>query len=90
MLENILSIILLVVIAYAVYLQKNLNDEKIRREWDLAYFYYQTHQQDFDALTKEYFFEDFPLLKKVLTLLISSMINRNGQMNWASHFLRNN
>jgi len=54
-----------VVIAYAVYLQKNLNDEKIRREWDLAYFYYQTHQQDFDALTKEYFFEDFPLLKKV-------------------------
>lgn len=38
--------------------------ERIRREWDTAYFYYQLHQDQLDFLTKEYFFSDFPKLKK--------------------------
>lgn len=70
--ETILSIVLALVIIYAMHLNfkkraiwEDLQVEKIRREWDLAYFYYQTHPQDFDIFTKESFFEDFPLLKKV-------------------------
>ena len=72
MFEIILTAILILVILYAVYLSfqkraiwEDLQVEKIRREWDLAYFYYQTHQQDFVMLTKDYFFDDYPLLKKV-------------------------
>lgn len=72
MYEIVLSAILVLVIFYAVYLSfqkqtiwEDLQVEKIRREWDLAYFYYQTHQQDFDIFTKEHFLEDFPVLKKV-------------------------
>ncbi|KKQ21677.1 MAG: hypothetical protein US35_C0019G0029 [Parcubacteria group bacterium GW2011_GWA2_37_10] len=70
--EIILTAILILVILYAIYLSfqkraiwEDLQVEKIRREWDLAYFYYQTHQQDFAMLTKDYFFADYPLLKKV-------------------------
>jgi hypothetical protein len=65
MYEIILSVILALVAIYAIYLQKELHDERIRREWDLAYFYYQSHPQDFEMLTKEYFFQDHPILKKV-------------------------
>lgn len=72
MYEIILSVILVLVIIYAIYLNfknralwQDLQVEKVRREWDLAYFYYQTHPQDFETLTKEYFLSDHPLLKNV-------------------------
>ena len=72
MYEIILPIVLLLVIAYAIYLNykkhtlwQDLQVEKIRREWDLAYFYYKTHPEDFETFTKEHFVEDFSLLKKV-------------------------
>lgn len=65
MYEVILFILLALTIIYAVYLRKKLQSEKIMREWETAYFYYQTHPQDLEILTREYFFSDFPLLKKV-------------------------
>jgi hypothetical protein len=70
--EIILSVALVLITAYAVYLSlkkreiwEDLQVEKVRREWDLAFFYFESHQQDFDELTKEHFLEDFPVLKKV-------------------------
>jgi hypothetical protein len=72
MYEIILSIVLLLVVIYTIYLYfkkqeiwEDLQVEKVRREWDLAFFYFEGHQQDFNELTKEHFLEDFPVLKKV-------------------------
>jgi len=72
MYEFFLTIALVLVIIYAIYLNfknrslwEDLQVEIVRRAWDLAFFYYESHQQDFDELTKEHFLEDFPVLKKV-------------------------
>lgn len=70
----LLSAVIIILIVYIVFLDlkrrllwENYQVERIRREWELAYFYYQMHPKDIDILTKEYFFEDYPLLKKVFT-----------------------
>jgi hypothetical protein len=72
MYEIILSIALFLFFILVIYLYfknkslwEDLQVEKIRREWDLAFFYFESHHQDFDELTKEHFLEDFPVLKKV-------------------------
>ncbi|MBI3631778.1 MAG: hypothetical protein HY219_02850 [Candidatus Staskawiczbacteria bacterium] len=70
--EFILITVLFLIIIYIVYLKftkrllwEDYECERIRRSWDFVYFYYQIHPKDIDTLTKEYFFEDHPLLKKV-------------------------
>jgi len=72
MLENLLLVLLSLALIYIMYLYsknreiwEDLQVEKVRREWDLAFFYFESRPQNFDELTKERFLEDFPVLKIV-------------------------
>ncbi len=71
MYEFTLSIIILVLLGYIFYIKIKLGFmweakeiSRVRREWDLAHYYYESHELDFKELTKENFLENFPVLKK--------------------------
>jgi hypothetical protein len=67
-----LIVVISLLIVYVIYLMvakralwEDYNVEKVRREWDRAWFYYQTHSAEIELLDKKRFWEDFPLLRGV-------------------------